>query len=405
MNWWDRWRHRGFPGVNLVGYARGGLGLGETLRRFAHALHEERLPFSVVDVDLHLGDRGRDERLAGWIGRGNPYPINLMMVTASELPAVRAHLGAAFFEGKRNIGYWFWELERFPQAWCGAFDLVDEAWTATEFIAAGLRPHARAPVRVVPHPVTVPPGLADLGPQDRQRIRSRLGLPERGFQFLYTFDFHSYLARKNPWGAVEAFRRAFGAWDSAGGGNVQLLLKSINGHAAPQALAQLQAQVAEDPRIVLMDRFLDHGDHMALMASCDAYISLHRAEGFGQGLAEAMLLGKPVIASAYSGNLAFMDPSCSALVKCARVALGENDYPYGEGQSWAEPDLDDAAVWMRRAVEDGDWRRAIGAAARRVAGQRCSPRQSALALRDAVRAMWRPSQAKPAGERWVSSGR
>ena len=111
MNWWNRWRHRGFPGVNLVGYARGGLGLGETLRRFALALHEQRLQFSIVDIDLHLGERGRDERLNGWIGTTNPYPVNLLMVSASELPAVRAHLGEAFFAGKHNIGYWFWELE------------------------------------------------------------------------------------------------------------------------------------------------------------------------------------------------------------------------------------------------------------------------------------------------------
>lgn len=402
MNWWNLWRHRGFPGVNLVGYARGGLGLGETLRRFAQALKAEGLPFSVVDIDLHLGQRGRDDRLADWIGTDNPYPVNLLMVSASELPAVRAHLGEAFFAGKRNIGYWFWELEGFPEPWRGAFELVDEAWTATEFVAAGLRPHARAAVRVVPHPVEVPPDLVDLPATQRQAIRSRLGLPQDGFQFLFTFDFHSYLARKNPEAVVAAFQCVKASdWARP----VRLVLKSINGSAAPEAMAALRARVQDDPRIVVLDRFLDHRAQMELMASCDAYVSLHRSEGFGQGLAEAMLLAKPVIASDYSGNLEFMDAQCSALVRCDRVTLGEHDYPYGEGQAWADPDLQDAADWMRRAVEDPAWCRRMGAAARRAVQQRCAPQRSALALREAVKAMWRPSQKKPAGDRCVSSGR
>ena len=123
---------------------------------------------------------------------------------------------------------------------------------------------------------------------------------------------------------------------------------------------------------------------MELMASCDAYVSLHRSEGFGQGLAEAMLLGKPVIASGISGNLDFMDAGCSALVSCGRVVLDANDYPYGEGQAWADPDLDEAAAWMRRSLEDAAWRTATGQAGRQAVLARCSPQRSARVLRDAV---------------------
>jgi glycosyltransferase involved in cell wall biosynthesis len=394
MTWWNRLRHRRFKGVNLVGYARGGLGLGETLRRFAQALHGEGLPFSVVDVDLHLGDRGRDERLGAWISQDNPYPVNLLMVTASELPAVREHLGAAFFQGRRNVGYWFWELESFPAAWHGAFDMVDEAWTATEFVAAALRPHARAPVQIVPHPVTVPPDLVNLDLARRRAQRRELGVPEDGFQFLYTFDFHSYLARKNPLAAVEAFERAFDAvcaefpsGQGVEGPGARLVLKSTNGHAAPGLHEALKARISRDPRITLIDRFLDHESHMRLMASCDAYVSLHRSEGFGQGMAEAMLLGKPVIATAYSGNLSFMNTHNSALVPAGRVALGPQDYPYGQGQQWAQPDLDAAAVLMRRAVRDPAWCAEMGRRARADVLQTNGPGVCARALRDAVLAM------------------
>lgn len=387
MNWWNRWRRGRFEGVNLVGYARGGLGLGETLRRFAQALHGQGLPFSVVDVDLHLGDRGRDERLNSWITRSNPYPVNLLMVTASELPAVRAHLGEAFFAGKRNVGYWFWELEQFPPAWHGAFNLVDEAWTATEFVAQALRPHTGSKVRVVPHPVDVPEYLVHADPALKRALRRALGLPESGTQFLFTFDFHSYLARKNPMAAVEAFERAFGRAGTCAADDVRLVIKSSNGHAAPSLKEALMARTGSNPRVLLMDRFLDYDDHMCLMASCDAYVSLHRSEGFGQGMAEAMLLGKPVIATAYSGNLDFMTHGNSALVQAGRVALGEQDYPHGAGQHWADPNLDDAAAHMRRVASDPRWARELGQRAHESVRRSNAPRHCALALRDAVAAL------------------
>lgn len=387
MRWWNRWRHRGFPGVNLVGYARGGLGLGETLRQFAQALSRQDLPFAMVDIDLHLGDRGRDPRLSHWIGPDNPYPVNFICVTASELPAVREHLGAAFFADRLNLGYWFWELEGFPPAWHDAFDLVDEAWTATPFVAKSLEPHAQArgrgPVRLVPHPVSVPSHCVGMPGERRRAIRRALGLPDDGLMFLSTFDYHSYLSRKNPRAVVDAFRQAF-----AGQTGPRLVLKSTNGHAAPALRDELMALTQGDARIHHLDAFLSHEDHTALMGACDVYVSLHRSEGFGQGMAEAMLMGKPVIATAWSGNLSFMNEHNSALVSASRVALGPLDYPYGEGQSWADPDLTQAAQWMRRAAGDEAWRTHIGRAARESVSRSNSPEACALTLRDAVSQAW-----------------
>jgi glycosyltransferase involved in cell wall biosynthesis len=195
---------------------------------------------------------------------------------------------------------------------------------------------------------------------------------------------------------VEAFERAFGrggvahgtAW-TPGTPEVHLVLKSSNGHAAPDLRDALRARIADDPRITLMDRFLTHGSQMGLMASCDAYVSLHRSEGFGQGMAEAMLLGKPVIATAYSGNLSFMTPNNSALVPAGRVALGPDDYPYGQGQHWAQPDLEVAAACMQRAVREPAWCEALGQRGRADVMRSNGPQACARALRDAVSAMER----------------
>jgi glycosyltransferase involved in cell wall biosynthesis len=178
--------------------------------------------------------------------------------------------------------------------------------------------------------------------------------------FLSVFDFHSYLSRKNPWAVIRSFRQAFARGDEP----VTLIMKSINGHQAPQLMATLAEAAQADPRIRFMDAFMPHRELMALMNQCDVLVSLHRSEGFGQGLAEAMLLGKPVVATAYSGNLDFMTEDNSVLVSARLVPLGADDYPYGQGQFWAEPNEHEAAVAMATLASNPSLRRALGRRAR-----------------------------------------
>ena len=337
-------------GLNLVGYARGGLGLGENLRRFAETLHEAGLPFALVDFDANLGDRGRDDRLAARIRRDNPYPTNVFFVNADQMPIAHEHFGPAFFQARRNVGFWFWELERFPEAWAGAFDLVDEIWTASDFVRAAIAGRTSLPV----HRVALPVGL----PSTRPFERAEFGLPADPFLFCFHFDFHSFAQRKNPQAAIAAFREAFPAEDE----RAALLVKTINGGAAPGPMAALRAAIGDDPRILLLDGFLDHERATGLLSVCDAFVSLHRAEGFGLGMAEAMFLGKPVVATAYSGNLDFMTPANSCLVRHRLVPVGEGEYPYGAGQHWAEPDVGQAADFMRRLVDEPAFARAVGIA-------------------------------------------
>jgi glycosyltransferase involved in cell wall biosynthesis len=246
---------------------------------------------------------------------------------------------------------WAWEVERFPALFSSAAGLVDEVWTCSGHSARAIRAAVDVPVPTVPLPVVERPVP--------RRSRRDLGVPGDGFTFLLCFDFFSVAERKNPAGLVEAFTRAFRP-----GEGPRLVIKSINGGAALPELERLRLAVADRADITVIDRYLDPGDHRALIAACDAYVSLHRAEGFGYTMAEAMLAGKPVVATGYSGNLEFMDERNSYLVGHGMVAIPPGCDPYPPGSLWAEPDLDEAAALMRRVVDDPAGARAVAERAR-----------------------------------------
>lgn len=359
-------------GVNLVGFARGGLGLGENLRRFAEALHADRQPFALIDFDQGLGGRGVDPRLDAWIGTGNPHPTNVFFINADQTPAARAQYGDAFWADRRNIGFWFWELEQFPAVWQPAIDLVDAVWTASDFVRRSVATRTGKPV----HRVAVPVELT----LARTYTRTEFDLPEPPFLFYFNFDFHSYAQRKNPLGAIEAFRRAFPRGDT----RAAMLIKSVNGAASPVQLEALRAAIGGDGRILVRDGYLDHATANGLMSVCDAYLSLHRSEGFGLGLAEAMYLGKPAVATGYSGNLDFMHADNSCLVRHRMIPVGPDEYPWGEGQHWADPDLDDAARRMRQLVDEPAFAQAVARAGAESIRRTHSPQACVASVRAAL---------------------
>jgi len=255
-------------------------------------------------------------------------------------------VGPGFFSGRYTVGYWAWELEEFPAAWSPVFDVVDEVWMNSEHAATGVRSRTGKPVEVFPVPVGAPaPAAVE---------RSALGMPE-GFVFLFAFDYFSIFERKNPVGLVRAFRRAF----RPGEGPV-LVVKSINGEERRAKREWLRYEAAGRSDIVLMEEYLPAGHKDALMASCDCYVSLHRAEGFGITMAEAMALGKPTIATGYSGNLEFMTHDNSYLVGWSEGKVPADCRPYREGAKWAEPDLDEAAALLRRVYESPREARRVG---------------------------------------------
>ena len=322
-------------GLNIAGYFKAELGVGEIARLVASAATREGLPVATVLNDRTLS---RQENAFEESSHDGPYSVTLVCANADEFPRAVDALPPDMRDRCYRIGFWFWETERLPEVYRHSSDLLDEIWVASDYVAAAVSPTVTKPVRICPVPVR----QFDPAPMSR----ADLGAPE-GFLFLFMFDFLSSIQRKNPIGLVQAFCRAFRP-----GEGPTLMLKSINGHLARGAQEALRAAIGDRPDVIAMDGYLASGARDALMQSCDCYVSLHRSEGFALTLAEAMTLGKPAIATAYSGNLAFMTAENSFLVPYRRASVPAGCGPYPEGDAWAEPDLDAAASIMRAVYEN-----------------------------------------------------
>ncbi len=324
-------------GVNVIGYLRDETGVGESARATIRALHHHDFPLAWTMVKSYHARQNDDSVLH--LPQGHPYDINLFYVNADQMEVVYNELGADFFAGKYNIGYWAWELDSFPEEWRGRFDYLDEVWVGSRFVQNTL-------AHVSPIPVVIMGVEMDRRPPGGV-TRAALGLPDDRFIFLFAFDMLSIFERKNPLGAIEAYRRAFGPRFP----ETTLVIKVTKLDMFPEYRAPLEEALAAVSG-VLIDGYLDRPELDSLFAACDAYISLHRSEGFGMTIAEAMHMGKPVIATDYAGNTDFMNVSNSYPVMYDLVELTEDYGPYKKGNVWADPDLDHAAYLMRRVFEN-----------------------------------------------------
>lgn len=336
-------------GVNLVGYISAESGIGEACRGVARALTEAGVPFVILEHRAGNPARMADRSWAHKVVDAPVYETNLLHFNPDVLATALSALPAGLPEGRRNIGYWTWELPEFPAEWVGAFGLIDEVWAPSTFVRDAIAPRSPVPVHVVPHHVRHPEGPF--------LPRGHFGLPEEAFTFLAMYDVNSVTERKNPQGALEAFRRAFPEPRD----DVLLVLKVSN--SDDRELRTLRESTAGRPDVRLLAQVLDRHEVDSLMACCDVFVSLHRSEGFGLPIAEAMALGKPVIATGWSGNMDFMTPDNAACVSYQLAPIGRSQGPYAAGQLWAEPDLDDAASWMRRLREEPALGARLGAAA------------------------------------------
>ena len=276
--------------------------------------------------------------------------FRLICINADELPKFADSVSDDFFTERPVIGVWAWETDHVPARWTRALGLLDEIWVYSSYVAENLGRAARVPVRRIPPPVS-PPGT-DGASLD-------LGIPA-GFRFLFMFDFFSTIQRKNPAGLIEAFRRAFEP-----GEGPQLVIKTINGVHRHEALEEVIWAARGRPDVHVVDRSLSARERDALVASCDCYASLHRSEGFGLTLAECMALGKPVVATAFSGTTDFMTGENSYLVPYRMTRVGADCEIYPAEGRWADPDVDAAAQLLRRVVDRPDEAGTKGERARR----------------------------------------
>ena len=338
-------------GVNVCGYLRTESGVGAAARAYIRALESVDVPVALHDLSSLSGNRAENPIPPGFV-TGQPFDINVVCVDIEKHTSILSQFGNDFFTDRYNVGVWWWEVEIFPHKWRDRFAYYDEIWAASSFIANNLAPISPVPV------VRVPPVLTLERYGSRERGRRLLGVGQAEFLFLLVFDFNSTTARKNPDAAIDAFKRAFAVSEP-----VRLVIKSVNGARNERGLAELRAQCGSHP-VTIIDGYWPVDDVQDLIAACDAYVSLHRSEGIGLTITDAMAHGKPVVATGWSGNMDVMSTRNSFPVEYDLVEIGGAAGQYANGGRWANPSVEHAAKQLRYVFSHADIARARGEAAR-----------------------------------------
>lgn len=338
-------------GADVIGFFNGEFGLGEAGRLLVRALRSVDYPVSTLLTTVP--------------NHRNSYPFvtdnvwkhdaAIISVNAGETPSIYQQFGVHPFRQRYVIGQWFWELEEFPKECHVGYQYVHELWAPTKFIQTALSKYAPERVKVVHMPLPL------LAPRVEDGIeRSNFNLDKDRFMFLFTFDFCSSTARKNPYAVIEAFKKAFNENEGP-----ILVMKSLNDKVFPSALKNMVSYAEGRKDIIFFNEHFDHGIVGALRNMCDCYVSLHRSEGLGLTISEAMCLGKPVIATGYSGNMDFMTENNSIPIPWKYTLAGPNAAPYQADGRWAEPDVQIAANAMRYLYENETLAKKLGAQAKK----------------------------------------
>jgi len=348
-------------GVNVVGHVSGNLGLGVVARAMIRVALEREIPLAAFDVDPGGGRGGYDltlrDHCVASVDR-LPHAVNIFILPPQSIAGPFGESLSALFlrPDVLNAGLMFWEHVTVPRRWLDILAILDVVLAPSHFIRATFASNLPEAVMVNARcPVDLPPGVVC--------ARDRLGLAAEDVTFVTTFEPHSDPVRKNASAVVRAFREAFD-----GSRGVSLVIKLNNSSTAGTSRAEivdLRARCAGDSRIRLIETPMTYAEILTLYASADVFVSLHRAEGLGLALMEAMTLGKPVIATAWSGNMSFMDYSTGCLIGYRLVPAVSSFAVYrgamlGDSAVWAEPDVSEAARWMRRLADDANLRKAIG---------------------------------------------
>lgn len=350
-------------GFNIVGHVSANLGLGVAARHLIHLILTRGFPVSILDIEAGRGRDRQDLTFQAYTvlsARDLPYAVNLLLLPPETILGGFAqdseHRSLLLRDDALNVGIIMWEQMTVPVAWVNLLTILDVVAAPSDFIRATFETRLSG-VKVISarFPIYLPSGVAG--------SRERFGLPKDRTLFVTSFEPISDMERKNPVAVINAFCRAF--TDSAEAGLVIKVNNPTQGGVVHPGVQMLRQRCGDDPRIRLIDEPLSYRDVLALYASCDVFVSLHRSEGLGLGLMEAMALGKPVIATGWSGNMSFMDHTNSCLVGYDLIPVRGSLPVYrrrllGRSAVWASPKVEDAAAWMARLAPDSDLRLAIG---------------------------------------------
>jgi glycosyltransferase involved in cell wall biosynthesis len=350
------------PGLNVIGYARSEHGLGQSTRQFVGALDAIGIPSAIIDFNHGNSSRIEDRNLEHRLVSDPVHGMNVFHINADQMPYAEMQLPPHLLSSRYNIGFWHWELPEMLDEHLAGFDRLNEVWAPTAFVQDAVAKKSPVPVVRMPHAIhfTISPDAC----------RAQFGLPEDKFLFLMMYDFSSYQERKNPRASLDAFERAFAQTNA----NVALVIKTQNAQFHDKDVQALRERIAGRENIIWINETLSRQQVYDLQSVCDALVSLHRSEGFGLGPAEAMFLGKPVIATNWSGNTEFMRSHNSLPVNYRLVTIEKDVGVYRAGQTWAEPDVAHAATLMRQVVDDEVLRANISAEAKRTMQEEFSPK-------------------------------
>lgn len=357
-------------GVNLCGFIKGNFGLGESARILARILEAAAVPYTIVDFQGAREHTYTNEEFADRITNTFPYRFNVLDTNGDGQMVFFEDVSRDVLKNRYNIGYWAWELPEFPaENWAQSFSQLDEVWTCSDFTSAAIRSGSPVPVVTIPHAIRTraAEGMS----------RKDFGLPEDRFLFLMMYDARSYTARKNPEAAVEAFCRAFPEQEE----HAASLVIKVNAPKGWNGRDKLLDRIRGRRDIILLVQFFPKEALNALICACDAFVSLHRSEGFGLGPAEAMFFGKPAVLTNWSGNTQYMREDNCCPVPYEIVEIDEDHGPYKKGCHWAEPDVDEAARLMRRLAEDRGYYETIAQKGRETILEEFSPEAVGKRLR------------------------
>jgi GT2 family glycosyltransferase/glycosyltransferase involved in cell wall biosynthesis len=338
-------------GINIFGPFAATSGLGTAARGLLRAIRSVG-----IEVSLHPFDvsRAKPRILPREVNAKPPYRINLLLANADQIARLTALYPEGTFDDAYNIAVWAWELAAFRPDWFPAFAPLDEIWTNSQFELDSIGAVSPLPVYKIRLPVEVTPHPA-------AEARDLFGIPQDRLVFLVAFDVGSTSARKNPRMVVEAFREAFPKDE-----NVFLVIKFHSTSVEPSITRQLSQALRGAENVLVMSDRLTEYDMAQLRGACDVFVSAHRSEGFGLNIAEFMALGKPVIATNYSGNMEFFDGEAGYPIDYTLTEVEIEAGPYQPFYVWADPDRDSLVRQFRHVYEHQDeaWARGAVAAQR-----------------------------------------
>jgi glycosyltransferase involved in cell wall biosynthesis len=353
--------------LTQVGHPFNPIGTGRATRLVFAAARAVGIDVSVRDVYKFQQPETAQARAIAPHLTDSFGPVNIFHLNGDEIEPALKHLGG--LPPAHNIIAPFWELPRFPNEWARQVQQFDEVWAPSAFIQNALAAAVTIPVRHMP--------MATEITLERFLGRRHFGIPENSFAFFTFFDGRSYMARKNPQAVVDCFRRVIAARPFA---RTCLVIKLHGGDTAPKEVKSFLDRLADlGPRSIIINASLPEAEIHNLIRACDAFISLHRSEGFGLGLAEAMYLEKPVIGTGWSGNMDFMTPQNSHPIPYSLIPVPENAYPHAENQEWADPDLNAATDAMLTLLDNPESGRTLGTHASRDMRTKFSLRARGLA--------------------------